>query len=502
MAVGDQPPVAGRIGGAKAEHRDARVMLDRAAHPLQRLGAISGVSPKITRMSSAPLFDRGARGEHRVRGAAPLGLHEHLGLRQHAPRLVGDRVRVRTDHHGGRFDAGAAHRREHMGEQRAAGDRVQHLRQRGTHARALAGGEHDREAGRLSHRRSDVEVGRRHTGGTGPEERWKAGTASTAYGGNQRILLPFFNAFDSFPEPALMTAVRRMQLARLGVWIGLATVAVLTAVLAARTETGVRRIATPALARAAGAAGAQREGATPQLAQPPVRPGGGTAPPERGDPHARRRPRPAARPPQHARTQYRGRHRLDRGAGRESRRPPPLPSIRPRRRRRAAPRRSRAAAPRRRRAGQSRVAAGHLATGNPTAAESVATKTEFGVDLGGNATIDGLRTLWSNLKTSQPAMLEGLRPVIAIREGQKPGAIELRLVAGPLANASIAARLCAALAAAGQSCQPDRVRRAAAGAAVSRRATSKSVAPLALARHRGTDKSDILQAALELLRIE
>ena len=39
-------------------------------------------------------------------------------------------------------------------------------------------------------------------------------------------------------------------------------------------------------------------------------------------------------------------------------------------------------------------------------------------------------------------------------EGQKPGAIELRLVVGPLPNASIAARLCAALSAAGQSCQP------------------------------------------------
>src|SRR5688572_30922633 len=41
-----------------------------------------------------------------------------------------------------------------------------------------------------------------------------------------------------------MTAVRRTQLARLGVWIGLATVAVLTALLTARTETGVRRLAT------------------------------------------------------------------------------------------------------------------------------------------------------------------------------------------------------------------------------------------------------------------
>ena len=40
-----------------------------------------------------------------------------------------------------------------------------------------------------------------------------------------------------------MTAARRTQLARLGIWIGLATVAVLTAVMAARTDTGLRRIA-------------------------------------------------------------------------------------------------------------------------------------------------------------------------------------------------------------------------------------------------------------------
>src|SRR2546423_2130968 len=40
-----------------------------------------------------------------------------------------------------------------------------------------------------------------------------------------------------------MTAVRRRQLTRLGVWIAVATMAVLTAVLTARTETGIRRIA-------------------------------------------------------------------------------------------------------------------------------------------------------------------------------------------------------------------------------------------------------------------
>src|SRR4029077_2554261 len=41
-----------------------------------------------------------------------------------------------------------------------------------------------------------------------------------------------------------MTAVRRTQLIRLAVWISLATLAVLTVVLTARTETGIRRIAT------------------------------------------------------------------------------------------------------------------------------------------------------------------------------------------------------------------------------------------------------------------
>jgi len=40
-----------------------------------------------------------------------------------------------------------------------------------------------------------------------------------------------------------MTAVRRRQLTRVGVWIALATVAVLTVVLTARTETGIRRVA-------------------------------------------------------------------------------------------------------------------------------------------------------------------------------------------------------------------------------------------------------------------
>ena len=249
-----------------------------------------------------------------------------------------------------------------------------------------------------------------------------------------------------------MTAARRMQLARLGVWIGLATVAVLTAVLTARTETGIRRIATlltPAPVEPMRSA----KGAAPQIAN------------RQFDQEAeQRRLSDAIRALAADRDRLLTRiNTLERSlddvtgsiaapTGKVSP-PTPLPSPPPSAANPAPPApgtgQNPAGAP-----NQTRVAAGHLATSSPTAAESVATKTEFGVDLGGNATIDGLRTMWSNLKATQPAMLEGLRPVIAIREGARPGSMELRLVAGPLANASIAARLCAALAAAGQSCQP------------------------------------------------
>ena len=248
-----------------------------------------------------------------------------------------------------------------------------------------------------------------------------------------------------------MTAVRRMQLARLGVWIGLATVAVLSAVLTARTETGVRRIAT-LLSPAQSEPVRSAKGAAPQIGN-------------RFDQEAeQRRLSDAIRALAADRDRLLTRiNTLERSlddvtgsiaapTGKVSP-PTPLPSPPPSAANPAPPApgtgQNPAGAP-----NQTRVAAGHLATSSPTAAESVATKTEFGVDLGGNATIDGLRTMWSNLKATQPAMLEGLRPVIAIREGPKPGAMELRLVAGPLANASIAARLCAALTAAGQSCQP------------------------------------------------
>ena len=93
-------------------------------------------------------------------------------------------------------------------------------------------------------------------------------------------------------------------------------------------------------------------------------------------------------------------------------------------------------------------------TADTAAAASTATRTEFGIDLGTAATVEGLRNLWTAIKGTQAPLLEGLRPVVAVRDGGKPGALELRLVVGPLANAGVAARLCAALADAGLTCAP------------------------------------------------
>jgi hypothetical protein len=93
-------------------------------------------------------------------------------------------------------------------------------------------------------------------------------------------------------------------------------------------------------------------------------------------------------------------------------------------------------------------------TADAAATGSTATRTEFGIDLGTAATVEGLRNLWTSIKGTQAPLLEGLRPVLAVRDGAKPGALELRLVAGPLANAGVAAKLCAALADAGLICAP------------------------------------------------
>jgi hypothetical protein len=93
-----------------------------------------------------------------------------------------------------------------------------------------------------------------------------------------------------------------------------------------------------------------------------------------------------------------------------------------------------------------------IMAGTLPAAEAVLDQTGFGVDLGGAPTMDGVRTLWSVVRTNYPRYVEGMRPVVALRE-TNPGAVELRLIIGPLVNAGAAARLCATLVTVGLNCQ-------------------------------------------------
>jgi hypothetical protein len=88
------------------------------------------------------------------------------------------------------------------------------------------------------------------------------------------------------------------------------------------------------------------------------------------------------------------------------------------------------------------------------ASEATSIKTDFAIDIGGGTTLDALRELWASVKGNHPNLVAGLRPVIAVRDGARPGTIELRIVAGPLPNAAAASRLCASFAASGWACRP------------------------------------------------
>jgi hypothetical protein len=90
----------------------------------------------------------------------------------------------------------------------------------------------------------------------------------------------------------------------------------------------------------------------------------------------------------------------------------------------------------------------------PSPPGSNAAKTEFGLDLGSATTVEALRTAWTAALRRHGTLLEGLRPVVQARERPRPGATELRLIAGPIPNAAAAARLCAAMTAAGAICAP------------------------------------------------
>jgi len=86
--------------------------------------------------------------------------------------------------------------------------------------------------------------------------------------------------------------------------------------------------------------------------------------------------------------------------------------------------------------------------------DNTAMRTEFGVDIGNGPSVASLRNAWTAIKRNHSELFEGLYPIIAVRDGTRPGSLDLRLIIGPLTNAAAAARLCGKVANAGLSCQP------------------------------------------------
>ena len=81
-------------------------------------------------------------------------------------------------------------------------------------------------------------------------------------------------------------------------------------------------------------------------------------------------------------------------------------------------------------------------------------KQEFGLDLGSATTVEALRTAWTAALRRHGPLLEGLRPVVQMRERPRPASMEFRLIAGPVPSAAAAARLCMSMTAAGAICAP------------------------------------------------
>jgi hypothetical protein len=82
------------------------------------------------------------------------------------------------------------------------------------------------------------------------------------------------------------------------------------------------------------------------------------------------------------------------------------------------------------------------------------TRRQFGLDLGGAASEDALRPVWTAALRRHNALLQNLRPLVLSREHPRGGGAEYRLIAGPIGNAAKAARYCAAITGTGGVCQP------------------------------------------------
>ena len=88
-----------------------------------------------------------------------------------------------------------------------------------------------------------------------------------------------------------------------------------------------------------------------------------------------------------------------------------------------------------------------------TGSITLATRSQFGIDLGSDATLSALRLRWQRLNERYKPALAKLEPLVSIRDGNN-GYPVLFLVAGPISDVADAAALCAQLKQASIACQP------------------------------------------------
>jgi hypothetical protein len=78
----------------------------------------------------------------------------------------------------------------------------------------------------------------------------------------------------------------------------------------------------------------------------------------------------------------------------------------------------------------------------------------YALDLGTATNVNSLRAHWGSVRAAHGALLEGLQPLVSVRQSSRPGFTEFHLVAGPVSDPDAAARLCSALASVRVACRP------------------------------------------------
>jgi hypothetical protein len=79
---------------------------------------------------------------------------------------------------------------------------------------------------------------------------------------------------------------------------------------------------------------------------------------------------------------------------------------------------------------------------------------QYGIDIGSGLSIQALRARWMGIRSAHPDLFDGLQAVATLKELPRSNKDELRLVVGPLPDAESAVRLCASLASYRVFCQP------------------------------------------------